>query len=254
MKSFTRYLLQSVMVSSLILSSITLFAADFLSGPADYIYTPRVTQGEREIDMKFGSQRPRSTDDSNQSGASIGFGYGVNSWWFTEIYVKNSWDGSTSTFDAVEWENKFQLTETGKYLVDVGFLLELERPQNRNEGYEAKYGLLMQSEWQKWQANLNLLMRGHYAGTENQGTFFGYQGQVKYRYQPQLEFGAQIFSWLGQVNNWDNNQQQTSVGPAIFGKTKLGNKQAIAYNLAYLWGTTEASPKNTLRLQVEYEY
>jgi hypothetical protein len=89
---------------------------------------------------------------------------------------------------------------------------------------------------------------------ENQGTFFGYQGQVKYRYQPQLEFGAQIFSWLGQVNNWDNNQQQTSVGPAIFGKTKLGNKQAIAYNLAYLWGTTEASPKNTLRLQVEYEY
>ena len=186
---------------------------------------------------------------------ALGFGYGVNSWWFTEIYGKVTWDGTNSQFDAVEWENKFQLTETGKYPVDIGFLLELERPQNRNEGYEAKYGFLFQSEWKKWVANLNVLMQGHYTGTENQGTYFGYQGQVKYRLQPELELGAQIYSWLGQVNNWNTNeQQQSSAGPAIFGKTKLGRKEALKYNVAYLWGTTTASPKNTIRMQVEYEF
>ena len=230
-------------------------AAEYLSGPADYIYSPIVEEGEREIDAKFGTQSPRNGDTTRQSGASIGFGYGVNSWWFTEIYGKAIWDGNTSQFDAVEWENKFQLTETGKYPVDIGFLIELERPQNRNEGYEAKYGFLLQSEWKKWQANLNLLMQGHYTGTENQGTYFGYQGQLKYRLQPVFEVGAQIYSWLGQVNSWNTDQQQqSSVGPAIFGKTKLGRKEAIKYNVAYLWGTTAASPRNTIRMQAEYEF
>ena len=230
-------------------------AAEYLSGPADYMYSPIVEEGEREIDTKFGTQAPRNGDTTRQSGASIGFGYGVNSWWFTEIYGKAIWDGNTSKFDAVEWENKFQLTETGKYPVDIGFLIELERPQNRNEGYEAKYGFLLQSEWKKWQANLNLLMQGHYTGTENQGTYFGYQGQLKYRLQPEFEVGAQIYSWLGQVNSWNTDQQQqSSVGPAIFGKTKLGSKEAIKYNVAYLWGTTAASPRNTIRMQAEYEF
>ena len=230
-------------------------AAEYLSGPADYIYSPIVEEGEREIDTKFGTQSPKNGDTTRQSGASIGFGYGVNSWWFTEIYGKAIWDGNTSQFDAVEWENKFQLTETGKYPVDIGFLIELERPQNRNEGYEAKYGFLLQSEWKKWQANLNLLMQGHYTGTENQGTYFGYQGQVKCRLQPEFELGAQIYSWLGQVNSWNTDQQQqSSIGPAIFGKTKLGHKEAIKYNVAYLWGTTAASPRNTIRMQAEYEF
>jgi len=230
-------------------------AAEYLSGPADYIYSPIVEEGEREIDTKFGTQSPKNGDTTRQSGASIGFGYGVNSWWFTEIYGKAIWDGNTSQFDAVEWENKFQLTETGKYPVDIGFLIELERPQNRNEGYEAKYGFLLQSEWKKWQANLNLLMQGHYTGTENQGTYFGYQGQVKYRLQPEFELGAQIYSWLGQVNSWNTDQQQqSSIGPAIFGKTKLGHKEAIKYNVAYLWGTTATSPRNTIHMQAEYEF
>jgi hypothetical protein len=255
MKIIFMPLFQWIVASIFLLTATSSYASEYLSGPADYIYSPRVEEGEREIDTKFGTQKPRSGEDSRQSGASIGFGYGVTSWWFTEIYGKNTWDGNNSQFDAIEWENKFQLTETGKYFADVGFLIELERPQNRNEGYEAKYGFLLQKDWNKWQANLNLLMQGHYTGTENQGTYFGYQGQVKYRLQPELQLGAQLFSWLGQLNNWNTNQQQqTSVGPAIFGKTKLGRKEALVYNVAYLWGTTTASPKNTIRMQVEYEF
>lgn len=248
-------LFRTLIVSSLLLSSPHLHAAGYLSGPADYIYSPIVEEGEQEIDTKFGTQAPRSGEDSRKSGTSLGFGYGVTSWWFTEIYGQALWEGSNASFDAVEWENKFQLTETGKYPVDIGFLIELERPQNRNEGYAAKYGFLLQSEWRKWRANLNLLMQGHYTGTGNQGTYFGYQGEVRYRLQPELELGAQIYSWLGQVNGWNTNQQQqSSAGPALFGKTKIGPNKAFKYNVAYLWGTTAASPKNTIRMQVEYEF
>jgi hypothetical protein len=45
---------------------------------------------------------------------------------FTEVYLKYEKQGGDGTrFDALEWENKFQLTETGKYPVDVGLTTEL---------------------------------------------------------------------------------------------------------------------------------
>ena len=81
------------------------------AGPADYVYTPTVEQGELELDMKFGTQ----DSDPRESAGSIGLGYGVNDWWFTEAYLKYTKEGDASLkYDAFEWENKFQLTETGK--------------------------------------------------------------------------------------------------------------------------------------------
>jgi hypothetical protein len=92
------------------------------AGPADYIYTPSVTYGEKEIDFKMGSSDKK--DSPTEAAASIGFGYGVKQWWFTEFYSKYKRELNENTkFDAYEWENKFQLTEAGEYPVDIGFLL-----------------------------------------------------------------------------------------------------------------------------------
>lgn len=93
------------------------FTTSALAGLADYVYTPLVQEGERE------------------SVWSLGLGYGVTNWWFTEFYAKwHKEPGEQNSFDAWEWENKFQLTETGKYPVDVGFLFEIERQKDRTEG------------------------------------------------------------------------------------------------------------------------
>ena len=47
------------------------------------------------------------------SAGSLGFGYGAMSHWFSEVYVKFKRDSAeTMHYDALEWENKFQLTET----------------------------------------------------------------------------------------------------------------------------------------------
>jgi hypothetical protein len=60
---------------------------------------------------------------------------------------------------------------------------------------------------------------------------------------------------LGKWNDWDKQAEQThSAGPAVFGKLALGNRQAIRYNGALLFGTSTAAPNRTLRLQVEYEF
>ena len=44
-----------------------------ICGPADYVFLPAVTYGEREIDFKSGTWRKSGAD--RQSAASIGFGY-----------------------------------------------------------------------------------------------------------------------------------------------------------------------------------
>ena len=233
------------------IASINTYAAR----PGDYIYTPTVEEGEKEIDFKMGTEKSKDAGTPRSSAGSIGFGYGVNSWWFTEVYGKFERNGNTTRFDATEWENKFQLTETGKYPVDIGVLLELERPQDRAEGYETRYGLLLQSDWQKWQANVNILLEKKYPRDESNTWAMGYQGQVKYRYQETLEFGAQAIIWSNTHGTLDNpSDSEKKIGPAIFGKFKLAPGQAIKYNAGFLFGCTKTSPNTTFRTQVEYEF
>lgn len=224
------------------------------AAPADYVYTPTVTYGEREIDFKMGSSE--KADTARDAAASIGFGYGATQWWFTEVYLKYKRELNTDTrFDAVEWENKFQLTETGKYPVDVGFLVEIERPTNHDEGWEVKWGPLLQTEFGKVQLNANFLFQRSYDAAEASTMQFLYQWQVKYRWKPALEFGLQGFGETGDYERWEPAEQQSHrAGPAVFGKFPLGGGHAIKYNAAWLLGASKAAPDNTLRMQVEYEF
>jgi len=104
------------------------------AGPADYVFTPQVVQGEREIDFKLGTAK--SDGEPRASAASIGVGYGINEHWFSELYLKYKRENNKATsYDAIEWENKFQLTNIGEYPIDVGLLIEVERPRNHAEGW-----------------------------------------------------------------------------------------------------------------------
>jgi len=109
-----------------------------MAGASDYVHLPSVEYGEREIDLKYGTEKMKDSEGGERtSDGSVGFGYGATTWWFTEAYVKWKKEGGEKTkYDAFEWENKFQLTELNKYPVDVGFFIEIERPQERAEGHE----------------------------------------------------------------------------------------------------------------------
>jgi hypothetical protein len=249
MKNSLLYLL------SILLSGIVC-AQNAFAGAADYVYTPAVEYGEREIDFKLGATSLVAGNPSQ--GASIGYGYGAKEYWFTEVYVKQERDGGDIA-NLAEWENKFQLTETGQYPVDVGLITELEAPLSANTPWEFKLGPLFQTEFGKLQLNGNLLFERAFGQADTSGvpysTNFSYQWQAKYRWQPVLEFGAQGFGDMGKWNDWDKQADQIHrAGPAVFGKFALGNRQAIRYNAAWLFGTGNAAPDNTFRMQVEYEF
>ncbi len=232
------------------------FGQSVFASPADYVYTPTVTKGEREIDLKYGTASP--VDGSSAQASSIGFGYGATDSWFTEVYLKKERNG-TQNSTLAEWENKFQLTETGEYPVDLGFVTELEAPLTRGVPWELRMGPLLQKEFGKLQLNGNLLFVRAFGAPDETGvpytTNLAYQWQAKYRWQTALDFGLQGIGEVGTWNRWSQQVNQVhQMGPAIFGKFSLGNRQAIRYNAALLFGNSTVSPNHTFRMQVEYEY
>ena len=249
MKSQIRY------IGAASVALIAAFIANHaLAEPADYVHTPSVTYGEKEIDFKFGTQKKEQEDRA--SAASIGFGYGVTAYWSTELYVKyKREEGNGTGFDAYEWENKFQLTEPGQYPVDIGFLTEIERPQDRSEGYEVRFGPLFQTEFGKTQLNANILFQRNYRADASNLMKLNYQWQAKYRLMPVFEFGLQGFGELGQWNRIAPRAEQSHIlGPAVFGKIALGGRQAIKYNAAVLVDASDAKHSTTFRTQIEYEF
>jgi hypothetical protein len=230
---------------------LALVSPAVMAGPADYIYMPTVEYDEKEIDFKFGTEKLPNGD--RKQVASLGFGYGVTEYWFTEVYFKNERQGS-DTLSIGEWENKFQLTETGKYPVDLGLVVEIEAPLNRNEAYELKLVPLLQTEFGKTQLNGNLILERTF-GPGDHITALGYQWQAKYRWKETLEFGLQGFGDMGKWDHWDaSDEQDHRMGPAVFGKAHLGVKKVVKYNAALLFGTGEAAANHTFRMQVEYEF
>lgn len=243
-------------IRKLILCLGALYIGNAAAGPADYIYTPTVEQGEREIDFKFGTARQQ--DGTRKTVTSLGFGYGATEYWFTEIYLKREREGS-ERLTLAEWENKFQLTETGKYPIDIGLIMEIEAPlTNGNEPYEFKIGPLFQTEFGKTQLNGNLLFERKFGPKDADDlhvTEIGYQWQAKYRWKPEIEFGIQGMGEMGEWDNWDrSNDQNHRLGPAVFGKIYFGQKQAVKYNAALLFGASESAPDHTFRMQAEYEF
>lgn len=233
-----------------------LLSASVMAGPADYVYTPAVEYGEREIDFKHGTETPPGSERANVT--SMGLGYGATEYWFTELYLKRETQGANG-LTLAEWENKFQLLETGKYPLDIGLITELEVPVSGSGPNEIKLGPLLQTEFGRLQLNANLLFERAFGQADDSGapfaTNFLYQWQAKYRLQPSLEFGMQGFGEMGEWNNWAVGEEQIhKMGPAVFGKLALGNREAIKYNAAWLLGASSAAPDHTFRLQIEYEF
>ena len=224
-----------------------------LAGPADYVHRPTVDYGEREIELKVGRAKLAGT---HAHAAKLGFGMGLKPWWFSELYVGfQGGTGESTKYEAVEWENIFQLTETGRHPFEAGVLIEIERPRDHAEGFELKYGPLLQTEIGRVQLNGNAILERHVRAATPGDTELHYEWQAKYRLRREFEFGLQGFGELGRWDHWNPHDQQShTLGPAVFGKIPLGGQQSLRYDAAYLLAASPAAPDHTLRFRIEYEF
>lgn len=212
------------------------------AGGPGTVYSPRVEQGEWELEYKGRYYLDRDSERREEQ-SKFAVGYGITSYWWTEGYAEyQRTTESGGGWSAFEWENRFQLTEPGQYWLDLGAIVELERT-HPGKGKETTAGLLAEKDIGETTLTVNWLAVRTFGGEEATPRWEQvYRTQWAWRWRPELEPLVQ----------WQGDEHSGYAGPGFSGKAKIGT-QRIAYHLAWLSRTNGDVPRNALRVELEFE-
>jgi hypothetical protein len=251
----SRHILPIALVWRTLLCAVAVgLAPPVVAGPADYVFVPYVDTGVLRVAYAYGTEQVR--DGGREDEHAVSFGWTPTSRWFTALYA--GWyaeSGAKLGFYSWSWLNYVQLTTPGAGPVDVGLLCEIERPRERADGTGITCGPTLQVDTEHLQINFNPLLEKYVGAQASEAAALKYQWQVKRLWRPGVELGAQGFGEVGPWNHWlPASQQEHSLGPAAFAKWPLGDGQVLNLDAALLVGVGAGSPKNTLRVRLQYEF
>lgn len=224
--------------------------------PGYYVVTAYDNAGQSTVDFRYWAVQRKGRRE--KIWPELGFSYGVNSRWTTELFTSyigpSNWDVVPSSLN---WQNDVLLTQ-GEWPVDVAVHAQLIRETgNGTNNYAIEYGPALQTDIGRTQLNANLFFERSF---EDQADpiQLKYQWQVRHRWQPWLNFGAQGFGELGRWNHWATGGEQSHrAGPAFFGRFDIGKKgerEALLYQAAYLLGTTYHRRGHMFTLRLQYAF
>ncbi len=185
----------------------------------------------------------------------IGFGYGVNTRWYTELFM--SYEGpshSRAQPNTLNWQNDFLLTQ-GQYTWDFALHTNLIQSQSGTDENALEIGPVLQTDLGRVQLNTNLVFEQQLASGNGEPPQLKYQWQAKYRWNTALHTGLQGFGELGDWNHWaPANRQSHRWGPVLTGAWATGAKQRVEYQAAYLMGSVYGSAGDMLSVRLQYVY
>ncbi|EQD41152.1 hypothetical protein B1B_14663 [mine drainage metagenome] len=222
------------------------------AGPASKVYTPQVSYGEWELELRGGAQQwpGQSGDRAQQYVTDIG--YGIAPRWFTELAVFYAkMPGNAARIEGYEWENVFQLTEIGEYWMDVGLFAEIAHDRIEKKNY-IELGPMLQKEFGQRPGQPQPAVHARPRQRSRARHRIRVRWQWKWRGNALFEPGLQGFGSFGRVGYL--HAAENKLGPAFFGRAALGAGRALKYDAALLFGTVNGSPDRTLRFQLEYEF
>ncbi|HEV8690875.1 MAG TPA: hypothetical protein VGQ91_11305 [Ideonella sp.] len=233
-----------------------LAALPLRADPGYYVVTAYDNAGQRSVDFRYWTVQKKGRRE--RIWPEVGFSYGVNSRWTTELFTSyigpSNWDLVPSSLN---WQNDVLLTQ-GEWPVDVAVHTQLIRETGYGgKSYAFEYGPALQTDIGRTQLNANLFFERSF---EDQADpiQLKYQWQVRHRWHPWLDFGAQGFGELGRWNHWANGGEQSHrAGPAVFGHLDLGQpgeRNALLYQAAYLLGTIYSARGHMFTLRLQYAF
>jgi hypothetical protein len=220
------------------------------------VYTPYVVKGEVELEASGDATFDKRIDQENLQTQKYEVGYGVTNRWMTEIggeiEKERNDDGEDLDFSTteIEWENKFQLTEPGQYPVDVGFLLEYAVSTEDKHADALEWAYLFGKQIGKTEHYANFRFSHEVGGGHSNETEAGFVWSSRYRFNPHFQPGLEYQAEFGGLNEGKSfNEQTHQMGPAFYGKVG-----SVKYEMAYLFGTSDAAPQGALRWLLEFEH
>ncbi len=247
--------IKKVLILLIVGGSIVLFGFPEEAFATLKVYSPIVEGGEFEIEAR-GSYDfdDRVSKDGNQK-QKYSVGYGVTDRWWTELYGEvekgrnDDGEDPNFSFTSMEWENRYQLLEQGKYWLDAGLYFAYEIPfENKHPG-QIEGKLLLEKSLDKFTHTANVIFEKQVGGGAAEETVAGLAWSSRYRWHEYLEPGFEIHSDFGKLKeHTPYNEQQHQVGPVLYGKLT----KELRCDIGYLFGVTDASPDGTLKWIFEY--
>jgi hypothetical protein len=220
------------------------------------VYSPYVEQGVLELEMRGNRSFDRATAKDNRQSQVYEVEYGVNSWWSTSLAGRvDKEPGAGLRYSATVWENIFQLTERGRYPVDVGLYFEFAKSHLGSDSDEFETKLLLQKDVGPFAFTTNLIVNRGIGRGAGKGVGFEYAARANYPWKPEIQLNIEAFGQPGRLNGFDElSTQQHILGPVISGELGFaGLPGNFVYEAGYLFGLTNGSPQGTVKWLLRYE-
>ena len=234
------------------LLSVSALSVPIKAQASKKVYAPYSEKGEVEIEYRSGYDIDANSDKDGAWKQKFAIGYGISNYWFTEIYAEFKKSGKKDAefdFNSIEWENRFLLTEPGKYWLDFGLLTELK--YNVSGGADkGELKFLFAKDVNKFTHLANVILEREFGEEAGNETEVGFAWSGRYRYKPYFEPAIEIHSNFGSLSDGSSFDEEThQFGPVAYGK--LGN---FKYDAGVLFGISDNAPDATLKAIIEYEW
>ena len=238
-------------------AALFLVAHVAMAGAAPFkVYSPIVERGVTEIEYSGFQDFDRRNEVNHNQTHKLALGHGFTDNWASEVYVEFEKEGDeTLKVESYEWENLFQLAPQGKYWADTGLLVEYEHPAQSGDPGKLTLTPLIEKELSsRLIATLNLGFSYEMGSNAAPGTTISYAARLKYNLDPRFEPALEFFGDQGTISHLTGSDQAHWIGPAFYGKVKLGHGHALLYSAAALFATTNAASDTRGVARVEYEF
>ena len=224
---------------------------------AKKVYSPIVEKWEIEVEVSGSYDFDDHKELNSIQKQQYALGCGVSDRWFTELYgeikKERNEDGEDLNFrfTTMEWENRYQLTERGKYWLDAGLYFAYEIPfENKHPG-ELEGKILLEKSLTQLTHTANIIFKKEVGGGTQNETEGGFAWSSRYHLSSWVQPGFEYYADFGVINqHLPYDQQQHQIGPAFYGHLTKN----IEYDIGYLFGVSEAAVDGELKWVMEYEF
>ena len=232
--------------------------ATAMPGWADFkVRMPDANPGEIAVEPLGDYGHDPNPAHSGELSSVQEFEYGVNGFWRTELELeqnRNAGPGQSLNLNHITSENFFQFTERGEYWLDAGFFAEFGKSTLRGTPSEFTLGPLLRKEVFGTINTVNLFIQKEVGPSSAARPFFLYAWETRFVLGTPIEPGFQAYgnpsAFEGFNSHWP---QDNRIGPQLFGFVSNIGPGSLRWNAGILFGVSSASPRETIRWQLEYE-
>lgn len=219
------------------------------------VNNPLVTKGQWELDYNLVNYVDDDSTLNNDLRQKLSLEYGLTE--RLAVEVGGDWrrsDAESLHSHAVFGEVKFELTsQQDGFWVSSGVLGEyVVNTSGDPDVIEAK--LLLQKEHGdgKFRHRCNLTLEREVGSGASDDVAFGTRWYSRWNAHRNFKPGFEWHATWGEVddfNSWDNQRQY--IGPAVHGEMFKRGQTKVNYEIAYVFGLTDASRDGALRFRLE---